>query len=199
MTQLVQRNCRSLPEAIQPELNRLTKSENDILRRQAKLLRRIDAVRIRVHGDYHLGQVLNTGKDFVILDFEGEPVRSLGERRMKRTPLRDVAGMLRSFHYAAYSALWQQGSQRLEDATFLEPWAEAWAQKIRQIYMESYLATVAGSPIVPADPESVRVLLDAHLLEKAAYEVVYELGHRPDWVILPVRGIMSILDEVKES
>src|SRR5689334_25265550 len=90
---------------------------------------KIVATRIRIHGDYHLGQVLHTGKDFVIVDFEGEPARSLGERRMKRSALRDVAGMMRSFHYAAYASLWKQSSMRSEDIALLETWASAWSGK----------------------------------------------------------------------
>ena len=194
MTQLAQKRVDSLPEAHRAELSRLPKLEGEILRRQAKVLKKIDTLRIRVHGDFHLGQVLNTGKDFIILDFEGEPIRSLGERRMKRSALKDVAGMIRSFHYAAYSGLWQQSSQRGDDATFLEPWAEAWSRVISQLYLKSYLLAVGNAPFLPADEESIKVLLEAHLLEKAAYEVDYELSHRPDWAILPARGIRGILE-----
>src|SRR5205823_3623057 len=108
------------------------------------LRRKINASRIRIHGDYHLGQVLNTGKDFIIIDFEGEPARPLSERKMKRSALRDVAGMLRSFHYAAYSGLLQQPSVRSEDVKLLEPWAENWAQFIGRIFLNAYLETAAG-------------------------------------------------------
>src|SRR5205807_2279143 len=101
--------------------------------------RKIIATKIRTHGDYHLGQVLNTGKDFVILDFEGEPSRSLGERKMKRSPLCDVAGMIRSFHYAAHSALRKHGTLRGGDAEFVEPWAESWAQHIGRIFLDEYV------------------------------------------------------------
>jgi len=137
--------------------------------------------------------VLNTGKDFAIIDFEGEPGRTVSERRMKRTPLRDVAGMLRSFNYAAYSALLRQKTYRPEDRAYLEPWADAWAARISKIFLDSYLATTKGASFIPSDPAALEVLLEVLLLEKAAYEIVYELNNRPDWVILPARGIRNLL------
>jgi maltose alpha-D-glucosyltransferase/alpha-amylase len=161
---------------------------------QGELLNvRIEAVRTRVHGDYHLGQVLYTGKDFIVLDFEGEPARSLTERRMKRSPLRDVAGMMRSFHYAAYAALWQRRTFRAEDVAFLEPWAEAWAMWVARLYLQTYKEIVANAPFFPADPIAAEVLMNALLLEKATYEVVYELNNRPNWVVLPIRGIRALI------
>lgn len=193
MVESVRKKIRQVPKRNRPEVAALVEREAEILRRQAGILRRVDALRIRVHGDLHLGQALNTGKDFVIFDFEGEPGRPLSDRRMKRSPLRDVAGMLRSFHYAAFSALWQRRAIRRVDRTLLEPWAEAWAQGMGRAFLETYLQGVRDAGLVPADDESVRILLDAYLLEKAAYEVSYELGHRPDWVVLPARGIRSIL------
>jgi maltose alpha-D-glucosyltransferase/alpha-amylase len=165
-----------------------------MLQRQSMLLRKMDAVKMRIHGDYHLGQVLNTGKDFIVIDFEGEPTRTLGDRRMKRSPLRDVAGMLRSFHYAAYAALWQRRAFRKEDRNLLEPWAEGWSRRIGAIFLDAYMETTRGTALVPRDRETLRLMLDAFLLEKAANEVSYELSYRPDWVFLPARGIRSILE-----
>jgi maltose alpha-D-glucosyltransferase/alpha-amylase len=193
MIQLLQKRISTVPEARRDEVAALLKQEKAILDRQGKILAKIETSKIRIHGDLHLGQILNTGKDFVIIDFEGEPGRTLTERRMKRTPLRDVAGMLRSFHYAAFSSLWRQGTLRPEDVAFLEPWAEAWSQRISQIFLEEYLATTRGASFVPKDPAAVKTLMEVLLLEKAAYEIVYELNNRPDWVILPARGIHSIL------
>jgi maltose alpha-D-glucosyltransferase/alpha-amylase len=193
MIQLLQRKIGIVPEEHRQEVAGLLKLEAEMLQRQSKILARIEATKLRTHGDLHLGQVLNTGKDFVIIDFEGEPGRTLTERRMKRTPMRDVAGMLRSFHYAAFSALWRQHTLRAEDRVTLEPWAEAWAQHINLIFLASYLKTTHGASFVPKDPAAIQVLLEVLLLEKAAYEIVYELNNRPDWVILPARGIQSIL------
>ena len=146
-------------------------------------------VRTRTHGDYHLGQVLNTGDDFVILDFEGEPARSLAERRLKRSPLRDVAGMLRSFHYAAHSAASGLGEQR----AFAEPLSELWAATVSRAFLEAWLSKTAGAPFVPAPPADLAQLLEAFLLEKALYEIAYELNNRPTWVGIPLRGILSLL------
>ncbi len=159
----------------------------------------VQAMKTRTHGDYHLGQVLNTGDDFFLIDFEGEPRRTLAERQAKRSPLRDVAGMLRSFHYAAHSAL-----ERIlpEDRVEFEPWAELWAQVASRTFRETWLATVAGAPFLPAKPADVERVLNAFLLEKAIYEVMYELNHRPTWVGIPVRGCLQILrggDEARQS
>jgi maltose alpha-D-glucosyltransferase/alpha-amylase len=200
MSLLAHKMLDELPEQFRGEIREVLNSEHEILAQQGELLNtRIEAVRTRVHGDYHLGQVLYTGKDFIVLDFEGEPARSLGERRMKRPPLRDVAGMMRSFHYAAYSALWQRKTFRTEDVILLEPWAETWAQWVAELFLKTYQETVAGAPFIPADQRAADVLLKALLLEKATYEVVYELNNRPDWVVLPIRGIQGLLTNGKAS
>ncbi len=143
----------------------------------------------RTHGDYHLGQVLNTGEDFVIIDFEGEPAKTLAERRRKRSPLRDVAGMLRSFHYAAHSALGDFPEQRTE----LEPHAEHWQERAGAAFLDAWRETTAGAPFVPAVRAEFARLLNAFLLEKALYEVAYELNNRPAWLGIPLRGIRQIL------
>ena len=138
---------------------------------------------IRHHGDYHLGQVLAAGDDWVVLDFEGEPARPLAERRLKRSPLRDVAGMLRSFAYAA------SASQILHG---IEP-DPAWETKAREEFLSGYFDTVDRS-IVPANEESRQRLLSVFELEKAVYELRYELNNRPDWVGIPVAGILRLLE-----
>ena len=152
-------------------------------------------MKIRIHGDYHLGQVLFTGKDFVIIDFEGKPSRSSGERRLKYSCFRDVAGMIRSYHYASYSALFQAIDDRAEDATILRAWVEPWYQYITAIFLHSYLETIGGSPIVPKETDEVQVLLQAFLISKAIYELNYELNNRPDWTVIPIEGIKSVFSE----
>ena len=156
----------------------------------ALLARPIRAQRSRIHGDYHLGQVLYTGDDFMIIDFEGEPARPLSERKMKRSPLQDVAGMLRSFHYAAYAAyfsLAQDGAPPPE----LESWARLWHLWVSVAYLKSYLHVAANAPFIPASSGELKFLLDAYLLEKAVYELGYELNNRPSWARIPLQGILQ--------
>ncbi len=145
----------------------------------------IHAVRIRHHGDYHLGQVLYTGDDFVIIDFEGEPARPLEERRMKRSAMRDVAGMVRSFQYAAYSALRKREAEKR---------AAFWTESVSQTFVDAYFRIADGHPFLSPDPAERKLLLDVFLLEKALYEVAYELNNRPDWVGIPLRGIVALME-----
>jgi maltose alpha-D-glucosyltransferase/alpha-amylase len=156
------------------------------------LTRKLDTTRIRVHGDYHLGQVLYTGHDFVIIDFEGEPTRSLYERRLKRLAMRDVAGMLRSFSYASQAALRSQ--QVAEDRLpGLQAWAHLWADCVSAVFLKSYLATAGRQSWIPQATEDLKLQLNTMLLEKALYELRYELNLRPDWVRIPLRGILDLV------
>ena len=155
----------------------------------------MDGQRTRIHGDYHLGQVLRVKSDFVILDFEGEPARSLDIRRMKHSPLKDVAGMLRSFNYAAWAALMRYSSRRPEDQAKLEPWARLWDESASTEFLHAYMQTMAGSHLLPATPAAQWSLLDLYLLEKAFYELVYELNSRPDWVKIPLMGVAALLQQ----
>ncbi len=190
---LLQKKLPELPEAFRAEASEVLAAESQILAEEQRILeQRWGAAKIRIHGDYHLGQALYTGKDFVILDFEGEPARALSERKLKRSALRDVAGMMRSFQYAAYSALWQP-SMRGEDIPFLERWADLWYRQISSIFLQSYLKVTARSVFIPQGEAELQILLKAYLLDKAVYEIGYELNHRPDWVVIPIRGIKHIL------
>jgi len=192
---LLQKNLPDLPESCRAEANEVLAAEQKILVQEQRILGHGSAAtKIRIHGDYHLGQVLNTGKDFVILDFEGEPARALSERKLKRSALRDVAGMMRSFQYAAYSALWQP-TMRGADIPFLERWADLWYRQMSSVFLQSYLKTTKGASFIPQHENDLQVLLEAYLLDKAVYEVGYELNHRPDWVVIPIRGIKHILNE----
>jgi maltose alpha-D-glucosyltransferase/alpha-amylase len=154
-------------------------------------------MRTRNHGDYHLGQVLHTGRDLVIIDFEGEPTRPLGERRLKRSPLRDVAGMLRSFHYVINGSTLRTelgASIRREDEATLRPWIRAWYHWVSAAFLHGYRQSTAGASFLPTDESEWAILLDAFLLHKAFYEVSYELSNRPDWVQIPLRGILELLE-----
>jgi maltose alpha-D-glucosyltransferase/alpha-amylase len=157
---------------------------------------RIETVRIRHHGDYHLGQVLYTGKDFMIIDYEGEPARPLPERRRKQLALRDVAGMLRSFQYAAFAALFGQVPgvpSDPEKADAVESWAVFWTDWAGALYLRGYFDEADQLPSVPSDEKERRILLDAFILQKALYELAYELNNRPSWVGIPLRGILSLV------
>ncbi|MFW6102310.1 MAG: putative maltokinase, partial [Chloroflexota bacterium] len=194
--QLVRERLKELPEELRENAQQVLDSEDSIMKHFHLIRKRkISAARIRCHGDYHLGQVLYTGKDFVIIDFEGEPARPLSERRIKRSPLRDVAGMIRSFHYAAHSALLYQSSLALkpEDMPALEHWAQFWYVWVSSSFLMSYLNSIEQAQLLPDDPEQLRILLDAYLLEKAVYEIGYELNNRPDWLKVPLQGILQLL------
>jgi trehalose synthase-fused probable maltokinase len=187
----------ALPSETEQEARRVVQDEPRILDRfRAFLELETRALRIRCHGDYHLGQVLWTGQDFLISDFEGEPARPLSERRMKHSPILDVAGMLRSFYYVPYAALSRQQSHVLAEGAggSLDPWIRFWYGWVSVEFLKSYFGIVERASFWPESQAELQVLLDAHLLEKVVYEVSYELNHRPEWVRIPVRGLREILE-----
>jgi len=147
---------------------------------------------IRIHGDYHLGQVLRARADYVILDFEGEPARPLSERRAKQSPLRDVAGMIRSFSYAAYAALDHFVQRHPGTAKSLEPWAQLWQNAVSAEFLTAWRTTMISNPHLTPQPPQANRLLNAYLLEKALYELLYELNNRPAWVRIPLAGILAL-------
>jgi maltose alpha-D-glucosyltransferase/alpha-amylase len=167
--------------------------------------------RIRIHGDYHLGQTLRTGKasgdgedkkasstgDFVILDFEGEPARPIQERRQKYSPLKDVAGMMRSFSYVSFSALDRylankERDMQANDRSDAAGWARLWQNFASAIFLWAYRDTIGAAPALLAPPKESQVLLNAYLLEKALYELLYELNNRPTWLNIPMNGILTL-------
>ena len=186
-----------LPEVLRAQAQLMIANQSQIAAHfDVFLKRRLSVVRMRTHGDLHLGQVLYTGKDFMIIDFEGEPARPLSERRRKRPALRDVAGMIRSFHYAAYTSLIEQfraGTVGKVDFAVIEPWAKIWYVWTSQAFLSGYVHTADRSSLVPKDREELSVLLDALLMEKAVYEVGYELNNRPEWLRLPLYGIAQMI------
>jgi maltose alpha-D-glucosyltransferase/alpha-amylase len=171
--------------------------EADLDRVLAQVTRhRIDVIRTRTHGDYHLGQVLWTGNDFAIIDFEGEPGRPLSQRRFKGNPLRDVAGMLQSLRYVSAAEL-RSGRRRPEDVARLEPWARAWSDWMSAALLAGYLERAresrAEARIVPRRDADLELLLGFFVLEKCVYEIGYELNHRPDWLEIPMRALIERL------
>jgi trehalose synthase-fused probable maltokinase len=194
---LLKGRLNDLPSDTEQEARLVVNSEPQILDRFRDFFElETSALRIRCHGDYHLGQVLYTGQDFVISDFEGEPARPLSERRMKHTPIMDVAGMLRSFHYAPYAALSRQQSNLLAegDGRRLDPWVRFWSGWVSVVFLKAYLAIAGRASFWPGSQEEFQVLFDAYLLEKAVYEIRYELNNRPGWVKIPIRAVLEILE-----
>jgi maltose alpha-D-glucosyltransferase/alpha-amylase len=176
----VRRQLSGLPEDARAEAERVLELEPKLLPRLKELLDRpISARRIRTHGDYHLGQVLFTGGDYVIVDFEGEPLRPLAERRLKRWAMKDVAGMLRSFTYAAEAAKVEFG--------------EEWADRASRAFLTAYWKTAGEAPFTSRTLAERDLLLDAMLIEKTLYETRYELDNRPAWVRIPLRGLTRLL------
>ncbi len=197
--QSLNRNLKNLPPEIQPQAQKVLLLEPEIIKRfRAVYERRMDCDRIRNHGDFHLEQVLYTGKDFLIIDFEGEPSVAVGERRLKRSPLNDVAGMIESFHYAAYAALLKQierGNLSQEQSQQMILWTRYWARWVAAIYFMAYRHAAAGARFFPADETSFQVLTDAFLLRKAIYEIGYELKERPAWIRIPLQEILEMVGE----
>ncbi len=193
---LLRRLKGGMLEHIQKEAGKVLDLENKAGQRFQRFhSQKLSIMLTRIHGDYHLGQVLFTGTDFVIIDFEGEPARSLAERRRKRSPLQDVAGMLRSFHYAAYAPLLQQatGAEVDERLKALGPWAYYWQVWTSAIFLGTYLEVAQNAPFIPRSREDLALLLDAYILDKAVYELGYELNNRPTWVQIPLEGISQLL------
>ncbi len=192
---MLDKHRRRLPSETRGLADQVLDTHSRLLRVASKVSeKKIDSKKARIHGDYHLGQVLFTGKDFVIIDFEGEPAHPISERRIKRSPLRDVAGMVRSFHYAAHSGLRKNPSIRPEDRSDLSPWAEIWSDYLTGLFINAYREAVRDEDFVPRDVDDFRNLFRALLLEKAAYEISYELNNRPEWVAIPLNGILQILN-----
>ncbi len=198
--QSLDRGIKNLPDTFADTAQEVQGIKKEVLQRFKQIYaHKIDALKIRTHGDYHLGQVLFTGRDFVILDFEGEPARAYSERRLKRSPLRDVAGMLRSFHYAAYGSLFSRETYLQGNADYLEEWAEQWNHYMSGFYLKSYLETASQHDFIPSEQEDFNILIQTFLLEKAIYELNYELNNRPKWSIIPMKGILYVMQKFAQE
>lgn len=181
---------------------------DDIIKNESLLLstmkytlekKKIHTSKTRVHGDYHLGQVLFTGKDFMIIDFEGEPTRSLTARNLKHCPFKDVAGMLRSFHYAIYMGQLENESKIQERDDYMKPWLEAWYETVENEFVGSYLKTAGNASFIPEEERQINDLLSVYTIEKAIYEADYEFNNRPDWLHIPLNGLKKILNNLVEQ
>jgi maltose alpha-D-glucosyltransferase/alpha-amylase len=190
---LLERRLPTLTDASRAQAEAVLASRSELLARFEEL-RTLDhaGMRIRIHGDYHLGQLLRTEEDFVILDFEGEPSWPIAERRAKQSPLKDLAGMVRSYSYAAYAALFAFAVHAPDAFASLETWADTWQHWAADAFLQGYKATIGEAAIVPSDPAR-SALLRAFVLDKALYELGYELNNRPEWVRIPLIGIRKII------
>jgi maltose alpha-D-glucosyltransferase/alpha-amylase len=157
---------------------------------------KVNAIKTRIHGDFHLGQVLFTGNDFVIIDFEGEPGFSFSERRLKKSPLKDVAGMIRSIHYAAFGKILLNENYRERDLAFLETWADQWQHYVSRYYLGAYMERMGMGKDLPYEFDA---MLRIFILEKAIYELGYELNGRPNWTVIPLRGIQYIVKRYQQE
>ncbi|GAB6060383.1 maltose alpha-D-glucosyltransferase [Desulfonatronum parangueonense] len=192
---LLRKNLKRVPEDLASLAKEVLETEKAIHERFRTIYsHKILASKIRIHGDYHLAQALYTGKDFVIIDFEGEPARALSERRLKRSALRDVAGMLRSFDYLAQMVLRNQVLARETDKTVLTAWINAWSSAVSGMFLKAYLELARGHIFLPDKDDEIKNLLDIFVLDKAVYELGYELNNRLDWVDLPLKGLKNIME-----
>lgn len=162
------------------------------------LTKNIDSQRIRIHGDYHLGQVLATKNDYIIIDFEGEPESSITDRKIKHSPLKDVAGMIRSYHYAISAKMFNDPETAKFDPVRVQTAADRWYKLIQQTYMEKYLETFGNPHPLFKNNNEINFLMLIYLLEKAVYELGYEINYRPDWVKIPLKGIVNVIREIEK-
>ncbi len=177
-------------------IDRLRDAKGEIDRRFSDLAKTPAAgAKTRTHGDYHLGQVLVAQDDVVIIDFEGEPGRPLAERREKTSPLRDLAGMLRSIDYASFAALDRLAAHLPELPERTIAAAESWRKRSSDELLQIYRATAEGMPSLPADEKAARKQLEIFLLEKAFYEISYEAANRPTWLSIPIRGVLDLISQ----
>jgi maltose alpha-D-glucosyltransferase / alpha-amylase len=194
---LLKKRLSQLPPETQKLAQTLLNREDLLMERFKSILNlRITADRIRCHGDFHFGKVLYTGKDFVIINFGGERNRPLSERRMKRSPLRDVAGMLQSLNYAVAVALRNEvesGIIRPENLSEMQQWASVWHRWVSLTFVKSYLATATDANFLPKSIPELQVLLDAYILEKVVSELAHELNDRLDWVEIPLQRVLELL------
>lgn len=193
----LERSRATLAEKVQATAEALLSRRKDVLKCvESSVPSHVTTVKTRYHGDYHLGQVLLVENDFVIIDFEGEPARPLSERRQKHSPLKDVAGMLRSFNYALYTVLARLSTERPEDFAVLQPHGMVWEAEVQRVFLKAYEENTRDSGLYDSW-EDVKQLLELFVLEKALYELRYELANRPEWVGIPLRGILGVVNEGK--
>ncbi|SFC34045.1 maltose alpha-D-glucosyltransferase/ alpha-amylase [Spirosoma endophyticum] len=190
------RNLQRLPDDVRQDVEQMLGRKDDVLNLLKRIYRKkLSTTKIRIHGDLQLEKILLTGKDIAIQDFGGDPSRSYSERRLKRSPLRDVASMIRSFYYVGYEGFLTTNQVQADTTTQLLPYAGFWAHCMSNFFMEAYLETVQGSSFIPDNPDDLQMMLETYLLEKSISDLNYELYNRPDWVRVPLQLIKSIVEQ----
>ena len=198
--ELLDQRAAKLPAAAKADVRTVLASRTALEQHIATLVPAdVNALKTRYHGDYHLAQVLLAQNDFVIIDFEGEPARPLAERRTKHSPLKDVAGMLRSFNYAAYAALFDATAAHPGDVARLESSVREWERDTHAAFLAGSEKTISGCAVYPIDSTHAHGLINLFTLEKALYELRYELNNRPDWVAIPLKGILALLEPEQDG
>ncbi len=183
-----------LPEQVQARAIQILSAEKELISCLQKITgRRVSAMKCRIHGDLHLGQALFTGKDFVFIDFEGEPSHSLNERRLKRSPLRDVAGMIHSFYFAAMTTLCHHLAAHPDDSLLLEPWLKAWYVYVSGSYLRGYLHAIKNTGLLPENKNHLAIMLRCYLIHKTVHELYIDLNNRPSAIELALRGLEVLL------
>jgi maltose alpha-D-glucosyltransferase/alpha-amylase len=187
---------QQLPEAVREDVQAMLE-RHDAIRARYRFLRdqRLDAMRIRIHGDLHLAQALYTGKDFVLIDFEGDPARPLSERRIKRSPLEDLASMFASFYAAAQHVHYGEAREGpAPGAQARAGWARYWARTVGLAFLDAYLQTPGVAPLLPRNPEHLRVLTRLYIMDLAMRRLQFELAHAPELVRMPCRLVVDLLE-----
>ncbi len=191
-------NSLKIPENLKNDLNELICRRNELLAVLKRIYaKKLDVIKIRIHGNLHLEQIIFTGRDVMINDFGGDPVRSFSDRRLKRSPLRDVASMVRSFRNVAFDGFYKSTHIQEDEMQALAPFARLWAHYVTGFFMKAYLETVEGSEFIPADKKDLQMMLDTFMLEKSLLDLNFELNNKPARMVVPLRVIRSILNSRK--
>ncbi|GAB3503214.1 maltose alpha-D-glucosyltransferase [Spirosoma knui] len=194
--QAQQRNLKRLPDDIQQEVQAILGRKEEVLRVLKRIYaKKLEATKIRIHGNLQLENILLTGKDVAIQDFGGDPSRSYSERRLKRSPLRDVATLIRSFYYVAYEGFLNNAHVPPEDTVQLLPFADFWAHYMSSFFLKAYLTAAEDSSFIPNQSEDLQMMIDTYLLERSVVDLSYELGNRPNWVRVPLQLIKSVINQ----
>ncbi|MFC5410219.1 maltose alpha-D-glucosyltransferase [Larkinella bovis] len=194
------RRLKDAPALIKPEIESILDKKPAVLAVMKRIYdHKIDTLKIRTHGNYHLGQILLTGKDIAIQDFGGNPLRTFSTRRIKRSPLRDVTTMIRSFYYVAYEGFFSTSQLPKEEIPNLLSFADLWAYQISEIFLKAYLDTVQGNRFYPKDPADLQVLLETYLLERANFDLTFDQTNRPERLLAPIRIIQTIVEPLAGS